>query len=73
MRITRKILHFLIVFMVLGIAATLWNHHDDPNRAAVASAIAEELDALILFGFVALIVEGIYRWSRCRLDRPSET
>ena len=72
-RIARRILHYFIPLMLVGIVATLWNHHDDPNRAAVALEVAEEIDALIVFGLMALILEGIYRWRlRRRLVQPRE-
>jgi hypothetical protein len=67
----RRILHFIVLFMVLGIVVTLWNHHADPNRAAVALEVAEEIDALVGFALMALMLEGVYRWRLRRRQAQS--
>jgi len=71
LRITRRILHYLILFMLVGIVATLWNHREDPEGAVGALQVAQEIDALMVFGLMALILEAIYRWRlRRRLVQP---
>jgi hypothetical protein len=73
MRATRRILHFLILLMIAGIVATLWNHHDDSKSAAVTLEVAEEIDALVILTLLALMLEAVFRWRiRRRPTEPSE-